>query len=112
MLLRHNSHLGVIDVKQLCHVFLIALALCVHAGESQAAPQLSMVEANKIALARVPGTVVHEKLKHKKKGHDVYSIKIKPRDHARSGFVKKVEVDKETGQIVKIKDVKAKSYDD
>jgi uncharacterized membrane protein YkoI len=99
-------------VKTLCHVFLFALAICFHGGESHAAPQLSAAEANKIALARVPGTVVHQKLKHKKKGHDVYSIKIKPRDHVRSGFVKKVEVDKETGQVVKIKDVKAKSYDD
>jgi uncharacterized membrane protein YkoI len=99
-------------VKHLCHVFLIMLALSFRSSSSHAAPQLSMPEAKKIALARVPGTVVHEKLKHKKKGHDVYSIKIKPRDHVRNGFVKKVEIDKESGQIVKIKDVKAKSYDE
>ncbi|HEY5946137.1 MAG TPA: PepSY domain-containing protein [Kofleriaceae bacterium] len=99
-------------MKQLCHIFLIVVGLALHA---EAAPELSMAEAKKVALARVPGTVVHEKLKHKKKnkkGHDVYSIKIKPRDHAANGMVKKVEVDKETGLIVKVKDVKAKSYDE
>jgi uncharacterized membrane protein YkoI len=87
---------------------LVACAL-----RAEAAPTVSMAEAKKVALARVPGTVVHEKLKHKKKkGHDYYSIKIKPRDHAKAGYVKKVEVDKETGQILKIKDVKAKDYDE
>src|SRR4051812_12517495 len=103
MLLRYNSHQGFIVVKTLCHVFLFALAICFRISAADAAPQLSMAEAKKIALARVPGTVVHEKLKHKKK-HDYYSIKIKPRDHVRTGMVKKVEVDKSTGQITKIKD--------
>ena len=97
-------------VKNICHICSLMLALgCLRAD---AAP-LSSAEAKKIALARVPGTVVHEKLKHKKKKrHDIYSIKIQPRDHARTGYVKKVEVDKDTGQILKIKDVKAKDYDD
>jgi len=97
-------------VKLFCHTLVLALSLsaAAYAGSTS----ISMAEAKKIALARVPGTVVHEKLKHKKKNHDIYSIKIKPRDHARAGYVKKVEVDVETGQIVKIKDVQAKSYDD
>jgi uncharacterized membrane protein YkoI len=75
---------------------------------------VSQAQARKIALARVPGTVVHEKLKHekkKKKGHDHWNIKIAPRDHAKTGYVRKVEVDATTGEILKIKDVKAKSED-
>jgi uncharacterized membrane protein YkoI len=102
-------------VKLVSHIAIVMLLLSA-ATRADAAP-LSMPEAKKIALIRVPGTIVHEKLKHKKKkkgheAHDIYSIKIKPRDHAVTGMVKKVEVDKETGQIIKIKDVKAKSYDD
>jgi hypothetical protein len=56
---------------------------------------------------------VHEKLKHekKKKQHDHWNVKIAPRDHARAGIVKKVEVDAETGEILKIKEVKAKAED-
>ncbi len=79
-----------------------------------AAPHVSLADARKIALARVPGTIVHEKLKHgkkKKKEHDHYNIKIQPRDHAKVGMVKRVEIDAETGQIVEIKDAKAKNYE-
>ena len=97
-------------MKQICLALVILVSMALRA---EAAPSVSMAEAKKVALARVPGTVVHEKLKHKKKKkHDIYSIKIQPRDHARSGYVKKVEVDKDSGQILKIKDVKAKDYDD
>ena len=97
-------------MKQICLALVILLSMALGA---EAAPSVSMAEATKVAVARVPGTVVHQKLKHKKKkGHDYYSIKIKPRDHAKAGYVKKVEVDKETGQILKIKDVKAKDYDE
>lgn len=78
-----------------------------------AAPHVSQADAKKIALARVPGTVVHEKLKHKKKGHDLYYFKIKPRDAAAgSSTLKKVEVDSESGQVVKIKDIANKSKSD
>ena len=94
--------------------WVLAMSLFVSTRAS-AAPHVSQADARKIALARVPGTVVHEKLKHKKKGHDLYYIKIKPRDAAAKGdMIKKVEVDSESGQIVKIKDIadKAKSSDD
>ena len=98
-------------MKTIRHIVVAAILLVTLRAD--AAPSVSMAEAKKVALARVPGSVVHEKLKHKKKkGHDYYSIKIKPRDHAKAGYVKKVEVDKETGQIIKIKDVKAKDYDE
>jgi uncharacterized membrane protein YkoI len=76
---------------------------------ADANPHVSQADARAVALARVPGTVVHEKLKHKKKGHDLYYFKIKPRDaSAKTDMIKKVEVDSESGQIVKIKDVAAK----
>lgn len=82
-------------------------------GSAGAAPaKVSLTEARKIALARVPGTVIKEKLKHKKKGHDHYNIKIAPRDHAHKGQLRKVEVDADTGQILKIKDVAAKDAKD
>jgi uncharacterized membrane protein YkoI len=76
--------------------------------------RISQGQAAKVALVRVPGTVVHEKLKKGKKKHhehDHWNIKIAPRDHAKTGYVRKVEVDAETGEILKVKDVKAKSED-
>ncbi|HWU89321.1 MAG TPA: PepSY domain-containing protein [Kofleriaceae bacterium] len=94
-------------------ILTLIVALSVSAGTASAANKVSPADARKLALARVPGTVVHEKLKHekKKKGHDHYNIKIKPRDHAKADTLKKVEVDAETGQILEVKDVKSKSYD-
>jgi uncharacterized membrane protein YkoI len=80
------------------------------AGSATAAPhpRLSVDEAKKIALAKVPGTVVHDKLKEKK-NHALYYIKIRPKDAAKSSTtLKKVEVDGDSGAIVKIKDVKGK----
>src|SRR5690242_13747996 len=90
------------------------LAICLVAGTAGAAPTVSIADARRIALARVPGTIVHEKLKHseKQKKHDHYNIKIRPRDHTKMDRVKRVQIDAETGQILEIKDVKAKSYDD
>ena len=92
------------------------LALVISASSAFAGPHITIVDARKIALARVPGTVVHEKLKKAKKkkkgGHDHYNIKIAPRDAAKRDIVKKVEVDAETGAILQIKDVKSKSHDD
>lgn len=91
------------------------VALVLSASSAFAAPHVSMADARKIALARVPGTVIHEKLKKakkKKKGHDHYNIKIAPRDASKHDAIKKVEVDAETGAILEIKDVKSKSYDD
>jgi uncharacterized membrane protein YkoI len=87
-------------------------ALCVSATSAFAAPKVSQAEARKIALAKVPGTIVHEKLKHKK-DHDFYFIQIKPKNApAKSQMVKKVEIDADTGQVVKVKDIKAKAKDE
>lgn len=91
-------------------VIILGLVLCgSFASADTHRPKVSIVEARKTALARVPGKVVHEKIKHKKEGHDLYYFKIHPRDQASNDTLKKVEVDTETGMIVKIKDVKAKS---
>jgi len=85
----------------------MGIVLC---SMASANPHVSQGDARKVALARVPGTVIHEKLKHKNKGHDLYYFKIRPRDaSARADIVKKVEVDCENGQIVKVKDVAAKN---
>lgn len=76
-----------------------------------AGPKISGQDARKIALAKVPGAVVHEKLKHKKHGHDLYYFKIKPtvaKGAPAPAMWKKVEVDSETGQVTKIKDTKPK----
>ena len=98
---------------------LLFTSLCVAASTAFAAPRISIADARKIALARVPGTIVHEKLKkHKKKkkdAHDHYNIKIAPQTQpagSKKGIVKKVEIDAETGQILEIKDTKAKNHDD
>ena len=90
-----------------------ALWLLATTGVVAAKPRISSPDARKVALAKVPGTVMHEKLKHKKHGHDLYYIKIKPRDVAKGSteMWKKVEVDGDTGQIVKIKDTKPKGTD-
>ena len=103
-------------MRHLGHLF---LALCVMSGTALAAPHISMVEARKIALARVPGQIVHEKLKQAKKKkkkktqtHDHYNIKIAPQGAKRDGLIKKVEIDAETGAILEITDVKPKQYDD
>jgi uncharacterized membrane protein YkoI len=88
---------------------LAALAfVCLATTNALAAPKVSQADARKIALGRVPGTIVHEKLKHKK-DHDLYFIEIKP---TKSATLKKVEIDAESGAVVKIKDVKAKSKPD
>ena len=56
------------------------LLLCFASSTVLAKPRLSIVDARKIALARVPGKIVHEKLK-KKKEADQYMIKIAPAHH-------------------------------
>jgi len=79
-------------------------------------PAISIVTARRIALARVPGTIVNEKLKDaKKKKHKpaVWSIKIRPRSvPASSDQLTKIEIDATTGAIVKLKDVKARKPDE
>lgn len=89
---------------------MLAQAMSIVLGSMASAnPHVSQADARKLALARVPGTVLHEKLKHKAKGHDLYFFKIKPHDaSAPADLMKKVEVDAENGQIVKVKDVVAK----
>lgn len=70
------------------------------------APSFSQAQARKIALARVPGTVIHEKLKLKKRKPPVYSIKIRPRDGKPPGMLVKVEIDGLSGVVLKVKPVK------
>ncbi len=84
----------------------IVVSLCL-AG-SVALAGVTQADAKKIALAKVPGTVVHESSK-KKDGHTFFHFKIKPKG-AKGDAVKKVEVD-EAGKIVKVKDAKAKDKD-
>ena len=93
-----------------------AICVCILCATASAEPHVSMSEARKLALVRIPGTVVHEKLKHEKnhdKGkHDHYNFKIRPRDHAKNDTtLKKVEIDAETGAVLTVTDVKAKSHD-
>lgn len=94
----------------------VILSLALGAAPALAAPHVTLDEARRIALARVPGTIVHEKLKHPKKkqrgAHDVYSIKIAPRDHAPDDHRwRKVTIDAESGQVLGVKDVKPRTYD-
>lgn len=107
------------------HVRLVILvALLGLGGTAMAAPPVSADQAKKIALGRVPGKVMHEKLKKAEKAgkksskkkaggpaHDHYNIKIQP-TAPNKGNWKRVEVDAVTGAILEVKDVKAKSYDD
>ena len=93
-------------------MFVLAFGLLVGSPLVATARSITIVDARKIALARVPGTIVHEKTKKKKK-HTIFNIKIRPRDAApKSELVKKVEIDATSGQIIKIKDAKAKANDD
>lgn len=85
-----------------------AMCLVISISANAGTPKVAIADARKAALARVPGSVVHEKLKHKKGGHDLYYFKVKPKD-AKPGQLKKVEVDAESGKVVEVKDVKATS---
>ena len=84
------------------------LMLCLASSAVLAKPRLSIADARKIALARVPGKIVHEKLKKKKKEADQYMIKIVPRTGAKPHVVEKVTIDGDTGKILKIKQVAEK----
>lgn len=93
-------------MRILVAVFLLAISpLNAHAGTTP----VTKAQAEKIALAKVPGKVVHDKEKKKDGKLAYYSIKIQPK--APKALVKKVEVDP-TGKILKIKDVKAKDGSD
>ena len=82
-------------------------------GEGDVSPTISMEDARKIALAKVPGTIDHEKLKTSKK-KATYSFKIAATGATSPDTLTKVEVDGQTGKITKVKEVKrrAKGADD
>jgi uncharacterized membrane protein YkoI len=111
------------NLKSILHrVSLAAMVLGLVGGVAVAAPTVSADQAAKIALARVPGKLMHSKLKKSEKqskkdkkkktsaAHDHYNIKIAPKDPVK-GQWKRVEVDAVTGTILEVKDVKAKTYD-
>ena len=86
---------------------LITLCLLVpaaaHAGDG---PKVPIAAARKTALARVPGTIEHEKLKHK---HGfVYAFKIHPKDAGSGAALEKVEVDGDSGKVIQVKAVSPK----
>ncbi|MFN0250413.1 MAG: PepSY domain-containing protein [Kofleriaceae bacterium] len=103
----------------LCFVLLVAALPTLvsrHAQADSDRPPVSIVQARTIALARAPGTIVNEKLKKKKekeKRPRTWSIKIRPRDVAAdSDRLVKVEIHAETGEVLKVKEVKARKADD
>jgi uncharacterized membrane protein YkoI len=94
------------------HLLAIAIAFAVAVPAHADAPTVSIIQARKLALARVPGTIVNEKLKTKKHG-SIWSIKIQPRGTPESsGHLVKVEVDATNAAILKVKDVKARKRAD
>ncbi|HEY4177133.1 MAG TPA: PepSY domain-containing protein [Kofleriaceae bacterium] len=93
-------------------VLIVAFALVGLAVPAWASPRVSLAEARQVALARVPGKVVHEKLKKKKKGHDHYNFKIAPTQNAKPHKLEKVSVDADTGAILSIKQVADKKHSD
>ena len=94
----------------------VAVAPIVATGEAVAdasKPPVSIIAARKIALGKVPGTIVNEKLKTKKDKPPTWAIKIRPRGVPEtSGRLTKVEIDAVTGAILKVKDVKARKQED
>jgi uncharacterized membrane protein YkoI len=87
----------------------VATATTSSVAAADPTPRVSLVNARRAALARVPGTVVGEKLKHKKKWpHPIWSIKIEAKD----GTTKKVVVDSDTGKVMEIKPTKSKKSAD
>ena len=93
------------SLSRLLVAMMLVLGFTSAAAAEKIAPTFTQEQARKIALARVPGTIVHEKLKQKQKP-PVYSIKIQPRDGKPAGMLIKVEVDGITGQVLKAKPVK------
>jgi hypothetical protein len=87
-------------------LIVLCVGLCVAPGAALAKtkPRISIAEARSIALARVPGKIVHEKLKTKKKKSH-YNIKITPLQNAKLHYVEKVQIDGETGKILEVKQV-------
>jgi hypothetical protein len=87
-----------------CSIALICLfGFTTFALADDAKPKYTIEQARKVALERVPGRVVREKLKTKTKG-PVYSFRIKPTDTALGP--QRVEVDGNTNTVVKVKPAK------
>ena len=87
-------------------VGLVGLVGCGSPQSQTATPAVATIsidQARATALAKVPGTVQHEKLKKTKKAQ-IYSFKIAPTG-AEPGKLTKVEVDAVSGAILKVKDV-------
>ena len=84
---------------KLAIAFVLALTMSARADVTIAA-------ARKVALQKVPGTIVHETTGKK---HHVFKFKIRPKD---GKVEKKVDVDIGTGKVVEVKDVKPKSKSD
>ena len=90
-----------------------SLAAPSHAVADSSKPPVSIVAARKVALGRVPGTIVNEKLKTKSDKPPTWSIKIRPRGVPEtSDRLTKVEVDAQTGAVLKVKDVKARKQEE
>lgn len=94
--------------KQLTKFLLAVSLLASGVHVSEAAPRkqtthvakVSIEDARKTALARVPGTIKSEELE-KEDGRWIYSFIVKP-DGGRAGFVKEVNVDADTGVVVDV----------
>lgn len=86
---------------------MIVLAMLL-AFTSIAAANVTIADARKTALQKVPGTIVHET---ESKKHHLFKFKIKPKT-AKGDQLEKVDVDAVTGKVVKVKDVKAKAKSD
>ena len=84
---------------------ILLLALLVGTAAAGSTARVPVETARKTALARVPGKVLKEKLKDKKKyEHLVWSIKVQTPD----GTVKKVIVDADNGKVIEVKVVQPK----
>src|SRR5688572_24753733 len=88
-----------------------SLAICLFgfstvalADDPKVGLKISLAEARKIALERVPGTILREKLRTTTS----YSFKIQPRDSKRLPYVF-VHVDGNTAAILRVKEAKRRS---
>ena len=81
--------------------FVLSMASQAWAGKHHRhVPKLSLDEAKAIALAKVPGKVKAQELEREHKRW-IYSFEIRP-DHGKKGYVKEVNVDADSGEIVEV----------
>ncbi len=80
--------------------FAIGFSLTIALAASAKLPtsKIAMDKARQIALAKVPGTVVHDELE-KEKGRWIYSIEVRPTGET-GKRIKEVNIDASTGEIV------------